>query len=114
MLTPDKDCQYDKVIEINLDTLEPHVNGPFTPDLSHPISKVCAIVFEICFFTQIIICLFGENYILDSFDFVNKIFFVVIFEDDFITILNNFSMPIIFYPVATFTLSWLNGLYLSN
>lgn len=33
-------CQYDNVIEINLDTLEPHVNGPFTPDLASPISKL--------------------------------------------------------------------------
>ncbi|TPP56925.1 Aconitase [Fasciola gigantica] len=40
LLSPDQGCQYDRVIEINLDTLEPHVNGPFTPDLAHPISKV--------------------------------------------------------------------------
>ncbi len=30
---------FDQVIEIDLDTLEPHVNGPFTPDLAWPISK---------------------------------------------------------------------------
>ncbi len=30
---------YDQVIEINLDELEPYVNGPFTPDLAWPISK---------------------------------------------------------------------------
>lgn len=29
---------YDAVIEIDLDSLEPHINGPFTPDLSHPLS----------------------------------------------------------------------------
>lgn len=29
---------YDKIIEINLSELEPHINGPFTPDLAHPIS----------------------------------------------------------------------------
>ncbi|XP_063706966.1 probable aconitate hydratase, mitochondrial [Culicoides brevitarsis] len=40
LLTADKGAQYDRVIEINLDTLEPHVNGPFTPDLAHPISKL--------------------------------------------------------------------------
>ncbi|XP_022209825.2 probable aconitate hydratase, mitochondrial [Drosophila obscura] len=39
LLTADKDCKYDQLIEINLDTLEPLVNGPFTPDLAHPISK---------------------------------------------------------------------------
>jgi aconitate hydratase len=30
---------YDQVIEIDLNTLEPYVNGPFTPDLAWPISK---------------------------------------------------------------------------
>lgn len=38
-LQADKGAEYDKVIEINLSELEPHVNGPFTPDLSTPISK---------------------------------------------------------------------------
>lgn len=32
-------AQYDQVIEIDLDTLEPHINGPFTPDLATPLSK---------------------------------------------------------------------------
>ncbi|MFZ2904958.1 MAG: aconitate hydratase [Cyclobacteriaceae bacterium] len=31
---------FDQVIEINLSQLEPHLNGPFTPDLATPISKV--------------------------------------------------------------------------
>lgn len=31
---------YDQLIEINLDRLEPYVNGPFTPDLATPISKM--------------------------------------------------------------------------
>lgn len=30
---------FDEVIEINLSELEPHVNGPFTPDLATPISE---------------------------------------------------------------------------
>jgi aconitate hydratase len=30
---------YDKIIEINLDELEPYINGPYTPDLAHPISQ---------------------------------------------------------------------------
>ena len=30
---------FDQVIEINLDELEPHINGPFTPDLAWPLSK---------------------------------------------------------------------------
>ncbi len=35
----DEGAIYDEVIEINLSELEPHINGPFTPDLSHPLSK---------------------------------------------------------------------------
>ena len=45
-LTADADCYanpsqyFDEVIEINLSELEPHLNGPFTPDLATPISKM--------------------------------------------------------------------------
>jgi aconitate hydratase len=37
---------FDQVIEINLDELEPHVNGPFTPDLAWPLSKFATAVKE--------------------------------------------------------------------
>lgn len=40
LFTPDPGCEYDLLIELDLSTLEPHVNGPFTPDLAHPISKL--------------------------------------------------------------------------
>ncbi|EDO47951.1 predicted protein [Nematostella vectensis] len=40
LLSSDEGADYDQVIEINLSVLEPHVNGPFTPDLAHPISKL--------------------------------------------------------------------------
>jgi len=33
---------FDQVIEIDLSTLEPHINGPFTPDLATPVSKFAA------------------------------------------------------------------------
>ena len=45
-LTADKEVYanpetyFDQVIEINLSELEPHLNGPFTPDLATPISKM--------------------------------------------------------------------------
>ncbi len=45
-LTADKEVYsdpskyFDQVIEIDLSTLEPHLNGPFTPDLATPISKM--------------------------------------------------------------------------
>lgn len=38
-LREDKGAEYDELIEINLSELEPHINGPFTPDLATPISK---------------------------------------------------------------------------
>jgi aconitate hydratase len=49
-LRPDKEVYadpkkyYDQVIELNLNELEPHVNGPFTPDLAWPISKFAEAV----------------------------------------------------------------------
>jgi len=35
---------FDEVIEINLSELEPHVNGPYTPDLAWPISRFAEAV----------------------------------------------------------------------
>lgn len=43
-LTPDEGAEYDEYIEIDLNELEPHVNGPFTPDLATPISKFASEV----------------------------------------------------------------------
>lgn len=40
MLRADPKAHYDRVIEIDLSALEPHVNGPFSPDLATPISQV--------------------------------------------------------------------------
>ena len=51
-LVPDQDVVdnpknfFDKVIEINLSELEPHLNGPFTPDKATPISKMKDSVIE--------------------------------------------------------------------
>jgi len=39
LLQADTNCEYDNVITINLSELEPHINGPFTPDLSVPLSQ---------------------------------------------------------------------------
>ena len=35
----DSGAEYDEVINIDLSALEPHINGPFTPDLSTPLSQ---------------------------------------------------------------------------
>ncbi|KAK7064441.1 aconitase family-domain-containing protein [Favolaschia claudopus] len=45
-LAADEGAEYDQVIEINLSELEPHINGPFTPDLATPLSKFGAFVKE--------------------------------------------------------------------
>ena len=42
LLEADSGCKYDRVIEINLSELQPHVNGPFTPDLANPIDQLGA------------------------------------------------------------------------
>jgi aconitate hydratase len=38
-LREDEGAEYDQLIELNLSELEPHINGPFTPDLATPISQ---------------------------------------------------------------------------
>jgi len=40
----DPSSYFDQVIEINLSELEPYVNGPFTPDLATPLSKLAETV----------------------------------------------------------------------
>ncbi|KAJ3297432.1 aconitate hydratase [Borealophlyctis nickersoniae] len=45
-LAADKGAQYDNVIEIDLSKLEPHINGPFTPDAATPLSKFKDLVKE--------------------------------------------------------------------
>jgi aconitate hydratase len=41
-LAADPGARYDHVLNINLSELEPHINGPFTPDLSTRISELAA------------------------------------------------------------------------
>jgi aconitate hydratase len=47
-LRPDAGSEkyYDEIIEINLSELEPHINGPYTPDAAWPVSKFKEIVQE--------------------------------------------------------------------
>ena len=39
LLRADPEAVYDEVVTIDLSSLEPHINGPFTPDLSTPLSQ---------------------------------------------------------------------------
>ncbi|MBU2446692.1 MAG: aconitate hydratase [Bacteroidetes bacterium] len=51
---------FDQVIEINLSELEPHLNGPFTPDLAWPISKMKDAVIEKDYPDTISVALIGS------------------------------------------------------
>ena len=39
LLSADSGAEYDELITLDMSTLEPHINGPFTPDLSTPLSR---------------------------------------------------------------------------
>jgi len=60
MLDADAGAEYDQVIEINLTELEPHVNGPFTPDLGNPISKLGETAVERGWPTEVKVGLIGS------------------------------------------------------
>ena len=51
---------FDQVIEINLSELEPHLNGPFTPDKAWPISKMKEAVKENGYPENISVALIGS------------------------------------------------------
>ena len=60
LLQPDRDAQYDRLIELDLSTLEPHINGPFTPDLATPISEMSGMVKAKEWPAMISVCLIGS------------------------------------------------------
>jgi aconitate hydratase len=39
----DPELYFDQVIELDLNTLRPHINGPFTPDLATPVSEMSKV-----------------------------------------------------------------------
>ncbi len=51
---------YDSIVEINLSELEPHLNGPFTPDKAWPISKMKEAVKENNYPDKIKVALIGS------------------------------------------------------
>ena len=51
---------FDQVIEIDLNTLEPLLNGPFTPDLATPISEMAAAAEKNGWPTDLEYCLIGS------------------------------------------------------
>ena len=65
-LTGDPECYanpekyFDQVIEIDLNTLEPLLNGPFTPDLATPVSEMAAAAEKNGWPTDLEYCLIGS------------------------------------------------------
>ena len=51
---------YDQVVEIDLSTLEPHVNGPFSPDVARPVSQLAADVKQNDYPDEIKVALIGS------------------------------------------------------
>lgn len=51
---------YDQVIEIDLSQLEPHINGPYTPDAAHPIASLAKVARQHNFPLQIEVGLIGS------------------------------------------------------
>ncbi|MGC8771785.1 MAG: aconitate hydratase [Brevinematia bacterium] len=51
---------YDKVIEINLSELKPHINGPFSPDISHTIENIVPFLKENNYPVEISAALIGS------------------------------------------------------
>ena len=66
LLTEDADVEknpgkyFDKVIEIDLSKLEPHIVGPHTPDLARPISKLAEDVKKNNYVDEISVALIGS------------------------------------------------------
>lgn len=56
----DYEKYYDEIIEINLDELEPHLNGPFSPDKAWPVSKMKEAVKENDYPDKISVALIGS------------------------------------------------------
>ena len=56
----DPDKYFDQVIEIDLGSLEPLLNGPFTPDLATPVSEMAATAVKNGWPTELEYCLIGS------------------------------------------------------
>ncbi|HPO12846.1 MAG TPA: aconitate hydratase [Candidatus Hydrogenedentes bacterium] len=51
---------FDQIFEIDLSTLEPHVNGPFSPDLATPISQIKEAAAKNSWPRKVEVCLIGS------------------------------------------------------
>lgn len=66
LLTPDNEIlkdpekYYDQYIKINLSEIEPYINGPYSPDVAHPISEVASFVKDKAYPEKLEVCLIGS------------------------------------------------------
>ncbi|ODV92562.1 hypothetical protein CANCADRAFT_88989 [Tortispora caseinolytica NRRL Y-17796] len=60
LLAADEGAEYDQYIDIDLNTLEPYINGPFTPDLGTPVSKMKEVAKEHGWPTEVKVALIGS------------------------------------------------------
>lgn len=60
LLQADEGAEYDHVIEIDLTTLEPHINGPSTPDRAHKLSEFAEAIVKNNWPTQLSVGLIGS------------------------------------------------------
>ncbi|VDO82147.1 unnamed protein product [Haemonchus placei] len=60
ILVADEEAHYDRIIDLDLDTLTPHVTGPYTPDLASSIDKLGENAKENGWPLDIRVCLIGS------------------------------------------------------
>lgn len=60
LLHADEGCTYDRIISINLSNLLPHINGPYTPDLSTPVEEMKSKLVEMNWPKEIKVALIGS------------------------------------------------------
>jgi len=60
LLCADKDCVYDKVLELNLSELAPHINGPASPDRATQLPDMAAHLAKGGWVDELLVCLIGS------------------------------------------------------
>ena len=60
MVEKEPEKYFDKVIEINLSILKPHINGPFSPDISHTVENLSNFLKEKDYPSELSACLIGS------------------------------------------------------
>jgi len=59
-LRADEGCVYDKIVELNLSELSPHINGPASPDRATPLPKMAEHLAKGGWKDELLVCLIGS------------------------------------------------------